>query len=250
MTFKDHFSDNSADYQAYRPRYPDELFTYLASIAPSHDTAWDCATGSGQSALVLSEHFKQVIATDASANQLQHAPQKDGVTYRVEPAERTSFADASVDLITVAQAVHWFDLARFTDEVLRVLKHEGILAIWTYGVLTISPQIDKLVNDLYGPTLNQYWPPERAMIDRGYRDIDFPLQEITTPDFAMQVEWNLSQLVGYLCTWSAVKRYTTAIGTNPVETLYDDLAAAWGDVSRKRVTHWPFTLRAWRHYSD
>ena len=244
--FKDHFSDQSANYSAYRPRYPEALFTYLASITPGHAHAWDCATGSGQAAVALARHYRNVTATDASASQIQNAEQFRNITYKVEPAECTSIAPASVDLITVAQALHWFDLPAFTQEVLRVLKPQGVLAVWTYGLVDITPTLDAVIQHLYTTTLDLYWPPERMLVEQGYTNVSFPLQEITPPHIVMQSEWDLSQLTGYLCTWSAVKKYTAAIGNNPVEQIYTELVRLWGDPQQPRKINWPLTLKIWQ----
>lgn len=245
-TFKDHFSDKSSDYNTYRPRYPDQLFSFLASLTPEHDRAWDCATGNGQSAVALAEYYSEAIGTDASENQIKNATQKQGVVYKVENAEHSSLDSGSADLVTVAQALHWFDIETFGKEVNRALKPGGILAVWTYGVLTITPDIDDVINHLYGPTLEPYWPPERKMVEQGYRDVTFPLQPVKAPDFTMEIKWDLAQLVGYLRTWSAVKRYEKANGENPVDEIVEKLSTLWGDADHQLATQWPLTLRLWR----
>lgn len=246
MNFKDHFSGHAQDYSVYRPGYPKQLFSYLASLCHQRERAWDCATGSGQSAFALAEHFAQVIATDASENQIANAELKTGVLYKVEPAEHSSLQNASADLITVAQALHWFDLDAFSREVCRVLKPQGILAIWTYGLHRISRDVDELVDELYGPTLDNYWPPERARVEQGYNGVQFPLSPMPAPGFSMSADWNLSQLTGYLCTWSAVKMFEQDQAYNPVEKLYDQLAAAWGKPAQTRAVQWPLTLKLWK----
>lgn len=243
--FKDHFSDGSEKYSSYRPQYPEQLFSYLSSITPENKSAWDCATGSGQSAVGLSGYFDEVIATDASQNQITNAIQKKGISYKVENAEQTSIKSNSIDLITVAQALHWFNLENFTTEVQRVLKIKGVLAVWTYGLLDINSEINKVIYDLYSKTLDPYWPPERNSVEAGYKDIKFPFEELKSPVYQMTIEWELSQLIGYLCTWSAVKRYETKIGENPVENLYKMILDLWGDPKRKRVTQWPLVLKVW-----
>jgi len=158
-SFKDHFSDASNDYRLYRPRYPSELFAYLASISPERKQAWDCATGSGQAALELSGYFSKVIATDASSTQIESArcDDKTAVCFRVASAEKSGIEANSVDLITVAQALHWFDIQAFSKEVNRVLKPGGVLAVWTYNLLQIQPEIDAQVNHLYASILNDFW---------------------------------------------------------------------------------------------
>ncbi len=243
--FKDHFSDGSIKYSAYRPKYPDELFSYLSTISQNNKMAWDSATGSGQSALGLLHYFDNIIATDASKNQIDNAKKQKGINYKVEKSECTSIDSNSIDLITVAQALHWFNLEEFTLEVKRVLKTKGILAIWTYSLLNINTEIDDLIKELYGSTLDSYWPPERKIVEEGYKNITFPFTEIKSPPYQMELEWDLSQLVGYLCTWSAVRKFEVEEGINPVEQLYDKIADLWGDPEQKRVTRWPLTLKTW-----
>ena len=243
--FKDYFSEGSDAYSTYRPRYPYELFSYLSSITQCHETAWDCATGNGQSAIELSKHFSKVIGTDASKNQIESAISKERVTYRVEKAEETKFDTESVDLITVAQAVHWFNIDSFVIEVSRVLKPNGVLAIWTYNLLNLNPSINKVINHLYAEVLDSYWPPERTIVEYGYKDIAFPFQEVIPPPFTMKTEWDLSQLIGYLCTWSAVRKYEEKKGVNPVENLFEELAGLWGSPESKLIIEWPLTLKVW-----
>jgi len=245
IEFKDYFSEGSEAYSIYRPRYPNELFSYLSSITQSSDRAWDCATGSGQSALALSVHFPEVIGTDASKNQIENAIKKEGVTYQVEKAEKTSIENNSVDLITVAQALHWFKINEFSNEVMRVLKRKGVLAVWTYGLLDINPDLNNVINHLYSSILHSYWPPERKIVEGGYKNINFPLQEMETPSFQMETEWELSQLIGYLCTWAAVKEYESKEGINPVERLNEKISSLWGDPKQKILIQWPLILKVW-----
>lgn len=243
--FKDYFSEGSDAYRNFRPDYPAALFRYLSFLCQSHDRAWDCATGNGQTAMALSHYYSEVIGTDASQNQISHAPQKAGVIYRVEKAEQSSLEDNSIDLVTVAQALHWFDINAFLSEINRVLKSKGVLAVWTYGLLDINQELNDEINTLYGPVLDACWPPERRLVEEGYRNIDFPFKEIQVPNFRMETEWNLAQLVGYLGTWSAVKKYEAAKGVNPVEQRYEKLASLWGDPDNPLPMQWPLTTRVW-----
>ena len=246
MTFKDYFSSDSKSYSNFRPHYPSALFEYLSSISREHEKAWDCATGTGQSAQNLADYFAEVIATDASQNQISNAVTKVGVQYQVAPAEQTSIEDSSVDLITVAQALHWFDIEKFSQEVNRVLKFEGILAVWTYNLLSITPDIDKLINQLYAEIVEDYWPPERKMVEDRYRGIEFPFQQVLPPSFAMEEVWNFPQLIGYLNTWSAVKSYQQVKHQNPVSLISDQISIAWGKPELLRKVTWPLSNRVWR----
>lgn len=244
--FKDHFSGHARSYAAYRPGYPSSLFEWLAGVSPATTLAWDCATGNGQAAHALAGYFDRVIATDASAEQVNNARSHSRVEYRVEPAENTSLANASVELVTVGQAYHWFGHDAFNREAGRVLKPRGVLAIWTYKLATITPAIDGIVYELYDDILGAYWPPERRYIDRDYRDFDLPWNEIQSPVFTMQADWNLAQMVCYLETWSALRRYAQQNGSNPLDSLAQRLAGAWGNPDRARKVTWPLILRASR----
>jgi SAM-dependent methyltransferase len=236
LNFKDHFSTGSPDYAAFRPTYPPALFAWLAGLCKRRELAWDCATGNGQAALELARHFKQVIATDASAQQIGAAKPCVGVEYRVAAAEASGLESASVDLITVAQAVHWFELERFYAEARRVLRPAGVIAVWGYGRLILAHPMDQVLADFYANTVGPYWPPERALIDDGYRGLAFSFDELPAPRFAIEVEWNLPRLMAYLATWSAVKRYIAATGADPLPALQAELAAYWCSAASAAVT--------------
>lgn len=243
MGFKDHFSGHSMLYSRYRPTYPAALYRFLAEASPSRTLAWDCATGSGQAALGLAAHFERVIATDASAAQLKQAVPHQRVDYLVAPAERAPLGADSADLVTVAQALHWFDLDGFYREVRRVLKPGGVLAVWSYNLLECERAIDEVLSAFYAETVDPWWPPERVHIEQGYRDLPFPFIEEKNPAFAMQAEWSLPQLLGYLRTWSAVQRYQAERGSDPVTLIEPELAALWGDPEQRRTIRWPLSLR-------
>lgn len=244
-TFKDHFSAHAGEYAKFRPRYPKELFRYLAKIVPEKEIAWDCATGNGQAAVELAEYFTQVIATDASQQQIANAKPHGRVEYRVAPAEKSGMDPGAVDLITVAQALHWFDLDRFYLEARRVLKPGGIIAVWSYNLLEITPEIDTIINHYYYNVVGSFWPPERALVEK-FDTLPFPFPEVETPQFAMALEWNLEHLLGYLGTWSATQRYIAANQQDPVESIRQDLSSTWGDAQQLRQVAWPLTLRLGR----
>jgi ubiquinone/menaquinone biosynthesis C-methylase UbiE len=243
--FKDYFSEASDRYEQYRPTYPQALFDYLFTLTQNNDRAWDCATGNGQSALSLSEHYTEVLATDASRSQIDSAIKKTNIKYFVESAEKTLIDSNSIDLVTVAQALHWFDHEKFSSEVMRVLKTQGVLAVWTYGLLKINPALDSMINQLCNDILALYWPPERKMVDNAYRDIHFPLKQNSPHLIQMSTHWTLGQLVGYLHTWSAVKRYYKETGAHPVDALVDDLSTLWGDPDKTLLIQWPLTVKTW-----
>jgi SAM-dependent methyltransferase len=242
MTFKDHFSKQAADYAIFRPGYPQELFDYLGSIAPSRQLAWDCGTGSGQAAVGLASMFLRVIASDASEKQIANAQRNERVTYRVAPAENSGFKSETIDLIMVAQALHWFDLDRFYAEARRVLKSDGVLAASAYNLLHIDPAIDETVNRYYYEVVGPFWPPERDLVEQ-FADLPFPFHEIEPPKFEMTAHWNLNHLVGYLRTWSSTQRFITVKGTDPLQQIIHQLRDAWGAPEQIRKTIWPLALR-------
>jgi SAM-dependent methyltransferase len=241
--FKDHFSGHASAYAAARPDYPRELFSWLAAKAPARTCAWDCATGNGQAALALAEHFERVIATDASARQIANAVSRPGIEYRVAQAEAPTIKANSIDLVTVAQAAHWFDRPRFYAAVREVLRSGGLLALWGYGLFKIDPTLDELIGVFYSETVGPYWPPERRLIDEHYATFDFPFAEIVPPEFVMSRLWTSEQVLAYLRTWSAVQRYQEAQGADPVSDLQPELIRLWGDAATREV-RWPLYVRA------
>lgn len=241
-SFKDHFSGHASAYAAARPDYPDELFAWLAGKAPACNCAWDCATGNGQAAQALARYFERVIATDASAEQIAHAAPCPRVEYRVVPAEAPGLEPSSVDLITVAQAVHWFDRPRFYAAAIQALRRGGLIAVWSYGLFTINPALDAVIDSFYDDLIGPYWPPERKLIDAHYATLDFPFAEITSPEFVMHQTWTPAQVLAYLRTWSAVQRYQRANQHDPVVTIESEFVRLWGDAPQREV-HWPLYLR-------
>lgn len=247
QAFNDHFTAVATSYAGFRPTYPAALFAWLAQIAPDTNLAWDCATGSGQAARDLAAHFNRVVATDASTAQIAAAQAHPQIDYRVAAAEASGLANTSVDLITVAQALHWFDLDAFYAEVRRVLKPGGVLAVWTYGVFSVEGEgINDCTNAFYQDTVGPFWPPERMHVESGYRTLAFPFSAIQTPQFNMETTWTLAQLLGYLRSWSATGRYIAAHGIDPVDVLEKELAPLWGDAQRTRRVSWPLSVRAGR----
>lgn len=223
---KNLFSQGSQLYQQARPSYPQEVIQRILNEVPEHAFAWDCGAGSGQFTQLLAPYFDHVVATDISEQQLQHAPYFDNVSYQVQPSEKTTFSAQSFDLISVAQAIHWFDFKAFYKEVERTLKPEGILAVIGYGLIHVEhAKINSLVNSLYSERLNGYWDPERHYIDDEYRTIPFPFEEIIVPEFRMQYRWSSAQLLKYLSTWSAVKHYLKKNEVNPLLDLAELLTS-------------------------
>jgi SAM-dependent methyltransferase len=241
--FKDHFSGQATEYTRYRPTYPAPLFGWLAGLTQNHERAWDCGCGNGQAAMGLTPYFQEVIATDPSRQQIENAVHHERISYAVVPAEASGLEPASIDLVVIAQALHWFDFERFYGEVRRVVRPAGVLAAISYGEVRVegapAPVISRFYHELIGP----YWPPERRYVDEHYRTIPFPFDEISAPPFAMEIAWNMEQLLGYLGTWSAVKEYQRHQGAHPLEMIAAELAKAWGDPAELRLVSWPLALR-------
>jgi SAM-dependent methyltransferase len=246
MSFADHFSKQAAGYSHYRPRYPAELYTCLSSLTQQHEFAWDCATGNGQAARTLASLYNSVEATDASEQQIAQATPHDNIHYHVCEAGNTPFPDNQFDLITVAQALHWFDLEKFYAEVKRVSKPGGIFAAWCYGLFNISPDIDKLIYHFYNETLGPFWPKERKHIHDGYASLAFPFERIAAPDFFMSSRWKLEQLLGYLGTWSAARYYREHYSQDPVRQLASELQPVWSNPQMQRDINWPIFLHVGR----
>ncbi len=245
--FSDHFAPVAGHYADFRPCYPADLFGWLAAQCRGHALAWDCGAGSGQASVALAAHFAHVRATDASADQIAHAERHAGVDYAVAPAERSGLPDARADLVTVAQALHWFDLPAFYAEVRRVLRPGGVIAAWTYGVhLTEGDDVQAVVRHFHDHVVGPHWPPERRHVENGYSELPFPFARIATPQFTMQVRWTLAQLLGYLGSWSATARYRQASGSDPLPALQQQLLPRWGDPAQPRTVSWPLSVVAGR----
>jgi len=244
--FSDHFSATAARYARLRPNYPPRLFSYLAGIAPSRRRAWDAGAGNGQASRALARHFREVVATDASAEQIARARPHPRVTYRVAPAEKSGLSAESADLVTAAQAAHWFDLPRFWREVRRVLVPGGAVAIWCYELFRVGPRVDAVVARFYRDVVGPYWPPERKLVETGYRTVEFPFEELAPPRFEMRRRWSLPRVLGFLSTWSAVQRFRQSTGEDPVAAIRPELAKAWGPSGGARTLRWELALRVGR----
>ena len=243
--FKDLFSGHSQDYAKFRPTYPKELFEYLASLTKAHDLAWDCGTGNGQAAIELAKDFRQVIATDPSEKQLSSAVQNPKVAYAISGTKAALIKDQSVDLVTVAQAFHWFNQPEFFTEVKRVAKPGGVLAIWCYPLTEITPEIDKVILKLYEGILGPYWEKERKLVDECYKNVAVPFEEITPPKISMKIDWSFDHFIGYLNTWSALQKYLKENQQNPIELVFKDLKSSWGS-DQVRSVRWTLGLRVFR----
>jgi SAM-dependent methyltransferase len=247
MGFKDHFSTQAAIYARARPTYPPELFVFLAEQAPGTACALDVATGNGQAALGLAQQFDRVIGIDASQNQIDQAKPGDNITYYCAGADKLPVGDASIDLITIAQALHWLPLDQFYTEAKRALRPGGVIAAISYGLNSFNdPAIDGLIQNLYNGVLDKYWPAERRHVENGYRDLPFPFNPIAAPEIAMPVDWTIDSLTGYLNSWSATQRYQREHGQNPVDTCMAEISAVWGAKDISRRAYFPLSVKIGR----
>jgi SAM-dependent methyltransferase len=243
--FLDHFSQSSREYAQARPTYPDELFRRVAELSPSSDAAWDCATGNGQAARGLARYFAHVEATDASAQQIEHASASSNITYSVQPAEGTNFPSSTFDAVCVAQALHWFDVGRFHAEVKRVLKPRGLLLVVGYGWSTYTPRFEReFMREVIEP-VRPYWPPQNKLLWDGYRDLPFPFEPVAFPKMVIEADWTLAQVMDYVATWTATRRLAEG-DPGFLARAQARLAPAWGEDERQRVT-FPLHIQCGRH---
>jgi len=237
------FAPIAKEYARFRPRYPEALFAYLASIAPSRQLAWDCATGTGQSASALVEHFDSVVATDISEELMAHAVPHDRIMYSKADALNSGLATGSIDLITVANALHWFHGEPFVQEVRRVLKPGGVIAAWSFAFAQITPEVDRLTRKLHSEIVDPFWIEPNRIVEHGYKDLYFPFDPIDPPAFDMISHMDLDSLEGYLRTWSASTKFRAAHGIDPIGLVHEELLIAWGDPAKVREVHWTLNLR-------
>ncbi len=240
--FKDYFSTQSKIYSKYRPEYPKELYSFLANNCHELGLAWDCATGNGQAARGLCEYFERVHATDASEAQIRNTHGSHNINFQVADAANSGLKDKSVDLITVAQALHWFDLEKFYAEANRVLKEDGLIAVWCYAGADIDDDINPIVQNYYNNIVGKYWPEERKHIENRYNNLAFPFLKIKVPYFTMEIDWTLDHFLGYLESWSATTLYKKKTKKDPLGDLKKNIELFWPDHAIKRVT-WPLTLK-------
>ncbi len=236
MEAKDYFSGHSQVYATFRPSYPEDLYKFIFQHLNNRTCAWDCATGNGQVAQYLSQHFKAIYATDISQQQLDNAFQANNIEYTISRAEKTSFTDNTFDLITVGQALHWFDLDEFYKEAKRVGKNNSLIAVWGYALCSVNPDVDKLFLEFYNNIVGPYWDKARKLVEDEYSSLIFPFEKISSPKFKIEVEWTLEQFVGYLTSWSATQKYIKTNNHNPVDLIIEKLKAVWPSEKQKTVT--------------
>jgi SAM-dependent methyltransferase len=246
MDFKDHFSAHASSYAEARPGYPDELFEWLALQCPRRRLAWDAGCGNGQASVALAGFFGEVYATDPSQAQIAAAQAHERVHYEVESAEDCGLGDHTANLVTVAQAYHWFQHERFCEEARRVLATDGVVAMWSYAESKVNADVDVVVDELHHGTLENDWPPERQHVLDRYRDLPFPFRAISPPAFEMRSFWNLHQYLAYLSSWSASQRYRQRTGSDPVAAAAPAMREAWGDPEQVRMVEWPLLVLAGR----
>lgn len=248
---KDLFSSGASEYARFRPQYPDSLFDYVLSFVPGRQQAWDAGCGNGQTAFILSRYFNSVLATDISAEQLAKAPMAPNIHYKMESSSNCSLPDRSVDLITVSQALHWFQLDAFYQEVKRVARNNSWIAAWGYNLIRILPAIDAAIDVLYTQELGAYWDAERRHIDQAYAQLPFPFSTIPDPGFYIEDDWLLPQLKGYLRTWSAWKHYRKQhpAKPDPVTVLTENIKNYWPPQERLRI-RFPLFLKMGRVFGN
>ncbi len=242
---QDNFSKQAEAYAKYRPGYPPDLFDFILGHLAERKAAWDCATGPGKVAVTLAEYFEQVYASDISSEQLSHAPARENITYACVPAEDSGYSGDLFDLITVAQAIHWFDFDLFYEEVRRTAKTEALLAVIGYGMVRINDDIDPLLDEFHDFVFGKYFSENRKYFDERYQNLPFPFEEIDSPGFESNYRWNLRDVEGYLNSWSAVQKFKNNDGFNPVDDFIEELSSYW-PADEKKDVGFPVFLRLGR----
>jgi len=237
------FETGGSEYSKYRPKYPSSLVSYLTKLAPETELAVDVGCGTGQLTKLLANTFNTVMGFDPSNDQLANADPDPHITYQCAPAEELPIENSCASLVTAAQAAHWFNLHEFYQEVRRITLPGGILALISYGVLSLEPHLDNMFQEFYWNDLSPYWPPERTLVDTGYASIEFPFEELHPPSFEIRVQWDLPELFGYLLTWSAIRKAREAGKQNFLQKFTEDLSKAWGDDNVQRTIVWPINMR-------
>lgn len=237
------FVSDGEQYAQFRPQYPHALGLLLASLTNRHQQALDVGCGTGQLTTILAAYFDEVMGVDPSDSQIQNAKSHPKIQYQVSTAEQLPEGLRDLDLITVAQAAHWFDLPRFYQEVTRVLAPDGVLALISYGVMQVDEAIRARVHQFYDNEIGPYWPAERKLVDEGYQTIEFPFQEMSVTPMEIELEWGLEEMMGYISTWSAVKKAKDLGQGDLLTAFYDDMCDLWGDASQKKRFIWPINMR-------
>ena len=241
------FTTVAREYANFRPGYPPELFAWLAGAAPALDAVWDCGCGSGQASVALAGHFQVVHATDVAAEQIAAARQHPRVRYSVAPAEHCGLPDASVELVTVAQALHWFDVDAFYAEARRVARPAALIAVWNYPRPRFADaELERVFLEFYSNVVGPYWPPERRHIEANYTTLAFPFEEMAHPAFGLDLDWPFEQVIGYVSSWSATAQYRKALGRDPVPLLRESLGKVWPGVDATARVRIPLGLRVAR----
>ena len=247
MNHHQRFSNRSDLYAQARPRYPKALYPYIAGLCAEHLRAWDVACGSGQAAVDLAAYFDHVQASDVSEEQIAHAHPHPNVHYSVQAAEATNFPRGHFDLVTVAQALHWFDHPRFWREIKRVLKPNGIFSAWGYAWFSVNPAADRAFAENFLAPIRPYWAEQNKLLWDHYRDVPFPFERIATPPFEMAVEWDFAQLFAYIQTWSAAREYIKENGDEFLVRTYERMLPTWGDPQQKKRIAMDFVLLVGRN---
>lgn len=243
----DRFSKQSNTYVSARPRYPEEIYKFLSGISPARTLAWDCGTGNGQAAIHLVEYFDHVYANDLSQNQIQNAFQHERIKYDVCTAEDANLQEHSVDLITVAQAIHWFDLEKFYAITNKALKPNGIIALWAYGFISADDQaLDSLFQKVGKEILHEYWDPQVHKIWKGYDQLDFPFKEVEHPQWHMHIQWSRTDFISYIESWSAARKYQDTNNQSIISEIITDLEKLWPDPNIQQTFRSPITSRIGR----
>jgi len=197
VTYRNPFAAAADRYTEGRPyHHARTLRRALAGEKPR--VALDVACGTGLSTRGLAELGIAAVGVDVVPAMVARARADTALPYAVAAAEALPLAAGTVDLITVASGVHWFDQRRFAAEAARVLRPGGALLLYEHAGATLPEPA--FLDWMRGTYLRRFPSPPRGALAA-----DFPtaggFAPVRTDRWPDQVPMTRAQLVAYLATF-------------------------------------------------
>jgi len=210
------FQSQGNDYSKFRPDYPSEIFETIITFAKDNnpnaefEVAVDMACGAGEATKHLVPYYKIIYGIDVSSSMLENAPKHPNINYSIGAVEATKLPNESIDLVLVAQALHWFDFEKFFIELDRILKPGGTFAVIGYPLNRFSNNTlaNEVIQKFFYQTLEGCWSERRRILDQEYADVPFIYKEtLRKHRFFNTKSMSIENYVRYIGTWSAVQTY-------------------------------------------